>query len=495
MDRVPTPGELLDPRREVVPFQGRADELDALARWRDGEEPRSVLLLHGPAGVGKTRLARHFAGTSAVRVVDDADLMPWRNLHQLLQEATDRVLLVARTAGWWWSSVRQRAGDSGYRNAELVVGPDRHGPSFATACAAFADALGRPLPTTPAPDAASRFAEVPAEGDPCFDLAGWDRQFGSAEGGPVDNYGPVDNCHDVHLAALAAVCGSPADDPADLVRWLVSVDPNPPTSRLAEDFLAVTLLDDRIAPDRTPHALETLLRAADRWPHVRRRAEELFTAHPHLAATATAATLRALTSPASVRAVARRVFDDPRFHRDPLPAMLTRVLLHDRAHLRDQAGTASTLELAELHGALSARAALAALREEALEAARHEVALYRQLAEDDPAEHSPALADALTDLGLRLIALGRTEEAVAVSEEAVALCRVVAAEDDDWTPQLAGALDRLSLRYAALGRRDEASAAIAEACVLYRESAARNPALFGRDLARATHHQFLVSLW
>jgi tetratricopeptide (TPR) repeat protein len=167
--------------------------------------------------------------------------------------------------------------------------------------------------------------------------------------------------------------------------------------------------------------------------------------------------------------------------------MLTRALLHD--------DTASTLERAELHGILSARAALASLREEALAAARQEVALYRELAEDDPAEHYPALADALGDLGLRLIALGRTEDAVPVSEEAVALCRVVAAEDDDWAPQLAGALDRLSLRYAALGRRYEASAAIAEACALYRAAAARNPALFGHDLARAAHHQTLVSQW
>ncbi|WP_158846349.1 tetratricopeptide repeat protein [Saccharothrix deserti] len=454
MDPILSPGELLDPRHEVVPFHGRVDELAALARWRGGDGMLSALLLHGPAGVGKTRLARHFAAGSTVRVVDDADLIPWRDLHHLLQQPTGRtrVLLVARSTGWWWSALRQRAADLDYTAADLAVTarPDEHAASFAAACAHFADALGRPRPTATPPNAATY--------------------------------------HDLHLAAVAAVHGSPADNPVDLVRRLINLDPNPPTrGRLAEDVLAVTLLDDRIESERTPDALETLLRAADRWPHARRRAEELFTAHPELAGTATSATLRALVessapAPAPARAVARRVFDDPRFHCDPLPAVLTRTLLHDRAH------TSGKLELAELHGVLAARAALAALREEALTAAQHEVALYRELAEEDPAEHRPALADALGDLGLRFIAVGRAEDALAASEEAATLCRVIAAEDDDCTSQLADALDQLSFRYAALGRRDEAMSAIGEASGLYRRLAAAHPALFRVNLAKVTHH-------
>ena len=430
VDRTLSPGELLDPRYEVVPFHGRVDELAELARWREGDDARALLLLHGPAGVGKTRLARHFAVGSDVLVVDDADLVPHLDLRR------PRVLLVARTTGWWWSACRQRAAALGYRTADLAVTarPDEHETSFATACAHFAYALGLPIPTTTAPDAPT--------------------------------------LHDLHLAALVAVHGSP-------------VEPSPTPGRLAEDALAVTLLDDRITPDRTPEALELLLRAAARLPHARRRAEELFTAHPDLADTATAATLRILAEwPAPARAVARRVFDDPRFHGDPLPAILTRTLAREAR---------TTLERAELHGLLAARAALASLHEEALAAAHQEVALYRELAEEDPTEHRPSLADALADLSLRHLALNRPEDALAAAEEAVALCRVVAVEDHDCAPQLARALDQLSRRCAALGRRDEALAAIAEATDLYGDLAEAHPKLFRVDLAKVTDQRSALS--
>ncbi|RKT52978.1 ATP-binding protein [Saccharothrix australiensis] len=449
MDRMPLPGELLDPRHAVVPFHGRVRELAALRRWRDRPDGASVLLLHGPAGVGKTRLAHHFAD-DAVRVVDDAELVPWPELHRLLRQAAGRagVLLVARRAGWWWSAVRQRAGDLGYDSAELAVAPRpvEHDTSFASACAHFADALGRPRPTAPPPRAAT--------------------------------------LHDLHLAALAAVHGSPAHDPVELVRWLAEVDPAAAArGRLAEDVLAVTLLDERIEPERTPDALETLLRAAERWPHALRRAERLFTAHPALVGVTGAACLTVLAErPAAARALARHVFDDPRFHCDVLPAVLTRTLLRDRAR------TAGKAELAELHGMLGARAALAALRHEALEAARAEVAVHRDLVAEDPAEHRPALADALGDLCLRLIAVDREEEALDAAEEAVALCRLVAVDDADCTPQLAAALDQLGLRYAALGRRDEALAATEQAFLLHQELSEHHSALFRPDFAKVTHH-------
>ncbi|MEU6155184.1 hypothetical protein ABZ816_34890 [Actinosynnema sp. NPDC047251] len=449
MERILSPGELLDARHEVVPFHGRVRESAAVARWRDGAAPAALLLLHGPSGVGKTRLADRFAD-DVVRVVDDADLVPWRELVRLLGEPVGRarVLLVARRAGWWWSALRQRAGDLDYAATELALTPcpEEHAASFASACAHFADFLGRPRPEVPTP-AAGTF-------------------------------------HDLHLAALAAVHGSSADDPVELVRWLSDTDPAAPaTRRLAEDVLAVTLLDDRIEPERTPDALETLLRAAERWPHALRRAERLFAADPGLVALVGAAPLTVLAErPEPARAVARQVFDDPRFHGDALPAVLTRTLLHDHAR------SARKPELAELHGTLGARAALAALREEALEAARTEVALYRELVQDDPGEYRSALADAVGDLGLRLIAVGRDGAALAASEEAVALCREVAADDQECTPQLAAALDRLALGRAALCRRDAALAAVSRAALLYQELHRRNPALFRLDFAKVTHH-------
>src|SRR5207253_8090655 len=59
------PSYLLDPQRQVVPFHPRPREQPLLDAWRDDpEEPVSMLLLYGPGGQGKTRLASRFASES-----------------------------------------------------------------------------------------------------------------------------------------------------------------------------------------------------------------------------------------------------------------------------------------------------------------------------------------------------------------------------------------------------------------------------------------------
>lgn len=53
-----SPGKLLTAAYEVIPFDeaGRREELDFLTGWCDGDDRRSVLLLTGEGGSGKTRL-------------------------------------------------------------------------------------------------------------------------------------------------------------------------------------------------------------------------------------------------------------------------------------------------------------------------------------------------------------------------------------------------------------------------------------------------------
>jgi hypothetical protein len=52
----PAPGKLLTAAYEVIPFEeeGRRGELDVLERWCKSADPRSVLLLTGEGGAGKT---------------------------------------------------------------------------------------------------------------------------------------------------------------------------------------------------------------------------------------------------------------------------------------------------------------------------------------------------------------------------------------------------------------------------------------------------------
>ena len=172
-----------------VPFRGRSRELTRLAAWREGEPGRPVMMVAGPAGVGKSRLALEFAsrlpagwaagwlhagagaavveavrgcGDPAVILVDDADgrsdLVP---LLEALAERHDdpavRVVLVTRSAGGLRAAL---AGQLEERHAWVVSGAaeldlgiegsaDDQVRWFGEAVAAFAAVLGKSPPVLP----------------------------------------------------------------------------------------------------------------------------------------------------------------------------------------------------------------------------------------------------------------------------------------------------------------------------------------------------------
>ncbi|MBO3737234.1 tetratricopeptide repeat protein [Actinoplanes sp. NEAU-H7] len=180
------PSRLLLPRHRVVPFAGRDDQLDDLAGWA-ADTATPVRLLHAPGGQGKTRLAGEFARrcggqdwavwrvthsapagvTTSSRVplppdgkvlvlVDYADRWPPSHLLALLGDLVNiavqapltlRVLLLARSTGYWWPAVTSRLdGDFGVTADDVPLAPlpttlDR-AELFTTAAAHFADALG-----------------------------------------------------------------------------------------------------------------------------------------------------------------------------------------------------------------------------------------------------------------------------------------------------------------------------------------------------------------
>jgi tetratricopeptide (TPR) repeat protein len=123
-------------------------------------------------------------------------------------------------------------------------------------------------------------------------------------------------------------------------------------------------------------------------------------------------------------------------------------------------------------------------REEALAASQEAVAIGRRLAETRPDAFLPDLASSLNNLGKDLSNLGRREEALAASQEAVAIGRRLAETRlDAFLPDLALSLNNISVYLSDLGRREEALAASQEAVAIRRRLAETRPDAFLPDLA------------
>ena len=122
--------------------------------------------------------------------------------------------------------------------------------------------------------------------------------------------------------------------------------------------------------------------------------------------------------------------------------------------------------------------------EEALAAAQEAASLRRALAEKSPDTYNPDLAASLTNLGNCLSAIGKHEEALAATQEAASLRRALAEKSPDaYNPDLAGILNNLGAFLNAIGKHEEALAATREAIELYRALAEKNPNAYNLDLA------------
>ncbi|MFE2999586.1 tetratricopeptide repeat protein [Nocardia sp. NPDC059246] len=173
---------LLGAHFQIVPYVGRLEEQADLVRWRDAlDTARSIRLLHGPGGMGKTRLAMQFAYESqengwAVAVAhqhsEPATVTPtgavtargllllvdyaerWRrdDLESLVRDfacnqpgaspehiVPVRVLLLARPSGLWWTSLANPLSKLGFAVDEVVLTE----PDIADRQALFAAARDR----------------------------------------------------------------------------------------------------------------------------------------------------------------------------------------------------------------------------------------------------------------------------------------------------------------------------------------------------------------
>jgi tetratricopeptide (TPR) repeat protein len=128
-------------------------------------------------------------------------------------------------------------------------------------------------------------------------------------------------------------------------------------------------------------------------------------------------------------------------------------------------------------------------REEALQASQEAVAIRRRLAQTRPDAFLPDLATSLNNLGTMLSDLGRREEALQASQEAVAIRkRLAQTRPDAFLPDLAASLNNLGNMLSVLGRREDALQAAQEALDIRRRLAQDRPDAFLPDLAMSLNN-------
>ena len=140
-------------------------------------------------------------------------------------------------------------------------------------------------------------------------------------------------------------------------------------------------------------------------------------------------------------------------------------------------------------GTLGIRLSNLGRREDALAASQEAVEIYRRLAHARPDAFLPDLATSLNNLSVDLSNLGRREDALAASQEAVEIYRRLAhARPDAFLPDLATSLNNVSVYLSNLGRREDALAASQEAVEIYRRLAHARPDAFLPDLATSLNN-------
>ena len=138
---------------------------------------------------------------------------------------------------------------------------------------------------------------------------------------------------------------------------------------------------------------------------------------------------------------------------------------------------------------LSNRQSALGQREQALRSIEEAVQICRQLAAARPDAFRPDLARSLNNLSVHQSDLGQREPALRSIEEAVSIYRqLAAARPDAFRPALALSLNNLSNRQSDLGRREQALRSIEEAVSIRRELAAARPDAFRPDLARSLNN-------
>ena len=519
---VDLPSRLLDPRRMVVDFTGREDELAELTAWCEYRTGPTLRLITGAGGTGKTRLALRFAdrarqlgwhphwvgdgqeagalarirAVTSGRVVLIVDYAETRTgLPGLLREAAAdrgaalRILLLARSAGPWWDQLG--ATEPAVRDQVIAAGPE-----------------GRPL--SPAVSGLTD-DELIRQAVPAFA-----RELGVAPPEHVVFMPGAERARvlELHAAALVAVLNSiqhPSDSPvrvglADVLGELLHHEERlwlgtARTSGLLEGPAGLTPTAIRrivaagclLGADSEPEALGLLERVPD-VPPSGKLAEWLRALYPPEPGSSEWLGTLQPDRLAEHHAVTQ-LAASPAFAERCLTGLTERqarravILLARASAEHDTAGQllgrllpliASVVEnLHAPHDTLISIANAIPYPTDTL-ALAYAVITRRILDTLPPTVHAAERARWLSTHGLALDQVGYAADAITVTEEAVAIYRdLAAASPDRYRADLAGQLINLGVWSSRLGRAAEALPASQEAVAIYRDLAAA-----GDDRAR-----------
>jgi tetratricopeptide (TPR) repeat protein len=544
------PSLLLRPERAVVDFFGRADELERLRTWLGLERRRSVRVVVGAGGIGKTRLALQVAteweasgrtwvqvaagkeagvleearGTTSgplLLVLDYAETRA--GLGDLLRAVLDdpgpvRVLLLARSLNEWWDRLAEASPPAVSQllfeaNPIRLEGPidNRSDAELAAAAMPFFAAI----------------RGVPPPGDVIFDLPSRRVPLLVLHAAALvavlrSETNPMDS---LRIVITEGVLGELMNHEARYWRRAASSSGLPQEGWVLKSVTAAAILlgaDDQQeaaatvarVPDLAGASAGDLLRWA-RWLYDLYPAEpdgRLGMVQPDLLAEHHVAT-QLTASPGLIQAFLR----DLTLNRSEraLTVLARAWELHENVGpLIEAALRANATELAipAADVAIQTQAKVGELLASAL---RDAPATLESLIEIAEAMPFPSVALAQADLavtlricselpsgaerdtiarwslrtGRRLWQVGRLAEALPVTEEAVEIFReLAAATPDRFRPDLAESLVRLGVRFSELGRPADALRVTEEAVEIFRELAAATPDRFRPDLAESLNN-------
>jgi hypothetical protein len=537
----PSPSNLLQAAFGFVEFRGRDAELADLKEWAQTEHRLDVALLVAPGGAGKSRLASQVCldleeegwlvgflrpsndsshalaeVVGNVLVVVDYAETQTEQLVALLDQLgarsrarRGRVLLLARTRGDWWESLKRRvsidAQELMARTKVFALPPAEPDPpgrreAFHEAARAFASALDGSAAALVEPDfndqvfnnllfvhMAALLAVDPGAGLP--DRLSEDELLGAVIDREEARYwcptwearhlaGDVATRQRTVAIATLTIAASETEaaqalatvpdltDAQQLIlreiaRWLSGLYSGPGYLKPLEPDRLGEALVARVCADVPELATELLKGGSDQQQRrtltVVARAARDYPAATDALQAALARLLDRLLSTAIGVAQATG---------DPLGHLLADALEQNPAE-----------ELVEVTLAQLPEQTVA-LRELRVVATRAALQRARELAADET--RNARVAFLANNLSNWLAELGRRKEALAASEEAVPLYRKLAGDHpDSFNPDLAGSLNNLSNHLANLGRRKDALAPSEEAVALARDL----PDSFNPDLA------------